>query len=157
MTDYELTQRVIGCAMKVHSGLGPGLLESAYQECLCFELIKAGLFVENQKPMPLVYSQVKLDCGYRVDIMVERRLILEIKSVEAINDIHLAQVLTYLRLANCRLALLMNFNVLHLREGIRRVVNKYDDSASSAKTSATFAFNVSQYVGLTNPLSLTYK
>ena len=79
MTDYELTQKVIGCAMKVHSALGRGLLESAYQECLCFELIKAGLFVEKQKPMPLVYSQVKLDCGYRVDIMVERRLILEIK------------------------------------------------------------------------------
>ena len=112
MTDYELTQKVIGCAMKVHTALGPGLLESAYQECLCFELIRAGLFVEKQKPMPLVYSQVKLDCGYRVDIMVERRLILEIKSVEAINDIHLAQVLTYLRLANCRLALIMNFNVL---------------------------------------------
>ena len=139
MTD---SQRVIGCAMKVHSGLGPGRLESAYQECLCFELIKAGLFVEKQKPMPLVYSQVRLDCGYRVDIMVERRLILEIKSVDAINDIHLAQVLTYLRLANCRLALLMNFNVLHLREGIRRVVNNYDDSASSAKPSAPSAVNL---------------
>ncbi len=143
MTDYELTQKVIGCAMKVHSALGPGLLESAYQECLCYELLSAGLFVEKQKPMPLVYSEVKLDCGYRVDIMVERRLILEIKSVEALNDIHLAQVLTYLRLANCRLALLMNFNVLHLREGIRRVVNKYDDSASSAKTSASSAVNLS--------------
>jgi len=127
--------------MKIHSGLGPGLLESAYQECLCFELIKAGLFVEKQKPMPLVYSQVRLDCGYRVDIMVEGRLILEIKSVEAINDIHLAQVLTYLRLANCRLALILNFNVLHLREGIRRVVNNYDDSAPSAKTSASSAVN----------------
>ncbi len=127
--------------MKVHSALGPGLLESAYQECLCFELLKAGLFVEKQKPMPLVYSQVKLDCGYRVDIMVERRLILEIKSVESLTDIHLAQVLTYLRLANCRLALLMNFNVLHLREGIRRVVNNYDDSAPSAKTSASSAVN----------------
>jgi GxxExxY protein len=142
LTDYELTQKVIGCAMKVHSGLGPGLLESAYQECLCFELIKAGLFVEKQKPMPLVYSQVKLDCGYRVDIMVERRLILEIKSVEAINDIHLAQVLTYLRLANCRMALILNFNVLHLRQGIRRVVNNYDDSASSAKASAPSAVNL---------------
>jgi len=142
LTDYELTQKVIGCAMKVHSALGPGLLESAYQECLCYELLRAGLFVEKQKPMPLVYSEVKLDCGYRVDIMVERRLILEIKSVEAINDIHLAQVLTYLRLANCRLALLMNFNVLHLREGIRRVVNKYDDSASSAKSSAPSAVNL---------------
>ncbi|HXM49207.1 MAG TPA: GxxExxY protein [Pyrinomonadaceae bacterium] len=142
MTDYELTQKVIGCAMKVHTGLGPGLLESAYQECLCFELLKAGLFVEKQKPMPLVYSQVKLDCGYRVDIMVERRLILEIKSVEALSDIHLAQVLTYLRLANCRLALLMNFNVLHLREGIRRVVNNYDDSETSAKTSASSAVDL---------------
>lgn len=128
--------------MKVHSGLGPGLLESAYQECLCFELLKAGFFVEKQKPMPLVYSQVKLDCGYRVDIMIERRLILEIKSVEALTDIHLAQVLTYLRLANCRLALLMNFNVLHLRDGIRRVVNNYDDSATSATTSASSAVNL---------------
>ena len=118
MTDYQLTQKVIGCAMKVHSALGPGLLESAYQECLSFELVKAGLFVEKQKPMPLVYSEVKLECGYRLDIMVERRLILEIKSVDAINDIHLAQVLTYLKLANCGLALIMNFNVVHLRDGI---------------------------------------
>jgi GxxExxY protein len=139
VTDYELTQKVIGCAMKVHSGLGPGLLESANQECLCFELIRAGLFVEKQKPMPLIYSEVKLDCGHRVDIMIERRLILEIKSVEAIYDIHLAQVLTYLRLANCRLALILNFNVLHLRQGIRRVVNNYDDSAPSANTSASSA------------------
>lgn len=83
-----------------------------------------------------------MDCGYRVDIMVERRLILEIKSVEAINDIHLAQVLTYLRLANCRLALIMNFNVLHLREGISRVVNQYDDSASSARASASSAVSI---------------
>ena len=142
MKDYELTQTVIGCAMKVHSALGPGLLESAYQECLCCELIRAGLFVEKEKPMPLVYSEVKLDCGYRVDIMVERRLILEIKSVEAISDIHLAQVLTYLRLANCRLALIMNFNVLHLRDGIRRVVNQYDDSASSARASASSAVSI---------------
>ena len=141
MTDYELTQKVIGCAMKVHSALGPGLLESAYQECLFFELIKAGLFVEKQKPMLLIYSEVKLECGYRLDLIVERRLILEIKSVEAINDIHLAQVLTYLRLANCHLALIMNFNVLHLREGIRRVVNNYDGSVSSAKASASSAVN----------------
>ena len=96
---------------------------------------------KNKSRCPLVYSEVKLDCGYRVDIMVERRLILEIKSVEALNDIHLAQVLTYLRLANCRLALLMNFNVLHLQDGIRRVVNQYDDSASSAKTYAASAVN----------------
>ena len=142
LTDYQLTQKVIGCAMKVHSALGPGLLESAYRECLYFELCGAGLFVEKEKPMPLVYSNVKLECGYRVDLMVERRLILEIKSVEAINDIHLAQVLTYLKLANLQLALLMNFNVLHLRNGIKRIVNHYNDSASSAKTSAPSAVNL---------------
>lgn len=141
MTDYELTQKVIGRAMRVHSALGPGLLESAYQECLFFELVKANLFVEKQKPMALVYADVKLECGYRMDLMVERRLILEIKSVEVINDIHLAQVLTYLKLANCPLGLIMNFKVLHLREGIRRVVNHYDDSASSAKNSAASAVN----------------
>lgn len=142
MTDYELTQTVIGCAMKVHSALGPGLLESAYQECLCFELLSAGLFAEKEKPMPLIYCDVKLDCGYRVDLMVESRLILEIKAVEAINDVHLAQVLTYLKLADLRLGLILNFHVLHLRDGIRRVVNRYDDSASSAtsaKTSPTSA------------------
>ena len=140
LTDYQLTQKVIGCAMKVHSALGPGLLESAYRECLYFELGEATLFVEKEKPKPLVYSDVKLECGYRVDLMVERRLILEIKSVEAINDVHLAQVLTYLKLANLQLALLMNFNVLHLRNGI--IVNHYDDSASSAKTSAPSAVNL---------------
>ncbi len=142
LTDYQLTQKVIGCAMKVHSALGPGLLESAYKECLYFELCEAPLFVEKEKPMPLVYPDVKLECGYRVDLMVERRLILEIKSVEAISDIHLAQVLTYLKLANLQLALLMNFNVLHLRNGIKRIVNHYNDSASSAKTSASSAVNL---------------
>lgn len=148
MTDYDLTQRVIGCAMKVHTALRPGLLESAYRECLLFELVEAGFFVEKEKPMPLVYSEVKLDCGYRVDLMVERRLILEIKSVEALNDIHLAQVLTYLKLADCRFGLIMNFNVLHLRDGLKRVVNRYDDSASSAHASAPSAV---RSVGGTRP------
>lgn len=143
MTDYELTQTVIGCAMKVHTALGPGLLESAYQECLCFELMRNGLFAEKEKPMPLIYSEVKLDCGYRVDIMVERRLVLEIKAVEAIHDVHLAQVLTYLKLADLRLGLILNFHVLHLRDGIKRVVNRFDDSASSAKTSAPSAVKLS--------------
>jgi GxxExxY protein len=143
VTDYELTQTVIGCAMRVHTALGPGLLESAYKECLCFELLSAGLFAEKEKPMPLIYSEVKLDCGNRVDIMVERRLILEIKAVEAINDVHLAQILTYLKLADLRLGLILNFHVLHLRDGIRRVVNRYDDSASSAETSAPSAVNLS--------------
>jgi GxxExxY protein len=143
VTDYELTQTVIGCAMKVHTALGPGLLESAYQECLFFELMRAGLFAEKEKPMPLIYSEVKLDCGYRVDIMVERRLVLEIKAVEAINNVHLAQVLTYLKLADLRLGLILNFHVLHLRDGIKRVVNRFDDSASSAKTSAPSAVKLS--------------
>jgi GxxExxY protein len=142
LTDYQLTQKVIGCAMKVHTALGPGLLESAYKECLCFELRQARLFVEKEKPMPLVYSAVKLDCGYRVDILVERRLILEIKTVEAINEVILAQVLTYLKLADIRLGLILNFHVLHLRNGIRRVVNHYEDSAASAESSAPSAVDI---------------
>ena len=102
----------------------------------------SGAFRRKGKTDATVYSKVRLDCGYRVDIMVERRLILEIKAVEAINDVHLAQVLTYLKLADLRLGLIMNFHVLHLRNGIRRVVNKYEDSASSAESSAPSAVNV---------------
>ena len=142
MLGYEFTQKVIGCAMRVHSGLGPGLLESAYRECLFFELERAGFFVEKEKPMPLVYTEVKLDCGYRIDLIVERQLILEIKSVEKLNDVHLAQLLTFLKLADCRLGFLINFNVLHLRDGIKRVVNRYEDSAPSAKSSATSAVSL---------------
>ena len=142
MTDYQLTQTVIGCAMKVHSALGPGLLESAYKECLCFELRQGGLFVEKEKPMPLVYSDVKLGAGYRVDILVERRLIVEVKAVAGIDDVILAQVLTYLKLADLRLGLIFNFHVVHLRNGIRRVVNRYEDSASSAQPSASSAVSV---------------
>jgi GxxExxY protein len=142
MTDYQLTQTVIGCAMKVHSALGPGLLESAYKECLCFELRQGGLFVEKEKPVPLVYSDVKLGAGYRVDILVERRLIVEVKAVAGIDDVILAQVLTYLKLADLRLGLIFNFHVVHLRNGIRRVVNRYEDSASSAQPSASAAVSV---------------
>ena len=123
MTENELSNIVIGCGLRVHSALGPGLLESSYAACLHYELIQAGLFVEVQKPLPLVYNTVKLECGYRIDLMVERKLIIEVKSVEALTDIHLAQVLTYLKLADCRLGLLMNFNVLRLKDGIKRVVN----------------------------------
>lgn len=139
MTDYQLTQAVIGCAMKVHSALGPGLLESAYKECLCFELRQAGLFVEKEKPMPLVYADVKLGAGYRVDILVARRLIVEVKAVAGIDDVILAQVLTYLKLADLSLGLIFNFHVVHLRNGIKRVVNHYEDSASSAKPSLSSA------------------
>ena len=124
MHENEISEKVIGAAIKVHRNLGPGLLESAYEECLYYELNKTSLRVEKQKPMPLIYEDVKLDCGYRIDLMVENKLVVEIKSVEALNDVHLAQVLTYLKLSNCKLGLLINFNVSKLVSGIRRVVNK---------------------------------
>src|SRR5688572_24277472 len=103
MTENELSEKIIGCAIKVHQALGPGLLESAYEECLYFELVQEGLYAEKQKPLPLVYQDVKLECGYRVDLLIEKKIIVEVKSVEALNDVHLAQVLTYLKLSNCKL------------------------------------------------------
>jgi GxxExxY protein len=125
MTENEITEIVIGSAIQVHKTLGPGLLESAYEECLHYELRNTGLEVERQKPLPVIYDEVKLDCGYRLDFMVNRSVILEIKSVESLNDIHLAQMLTYLRLSNCKVGLLINFNVVKLTNGIKRVVNNY--------------------------------
>jgi GxxExxY protein len=125
MEDNELTKKIIGCAIKVHKTLGPGLLESAYQACLYYELVKSSLFVEKEKPLPLVYEEVKLDCGYRMDLVIENKIIVEVKSVEALTDIHLAQVLTYLKLTNNRFGLLINFNVLKLKDGVKRVVNGY--------------------------------
>ena len=124
MTENELSHLVVGGALRVHSALGPGLLESAYEACMLFELVKSGLKVEAQKPLPLVYQTVKLECGYRVDLLIENKLIIEVKSVEALAEIHFAQVLTYLRLSDLRLALLLNFNVLHMKDGIRRIVNR---------------------------------
>ena len=123
MRENEISGIIIGCAMKVHTALGPGLLESAYQACLDYELNKTGLNVGKQAPLPLVYEDVKLECGYRVDLIVESKVIVEIKSVECLNPIHAVQLLTYLRLSNCKLGLLLNFNVFHLRDGIKRVVN----------------------------------
>ena len=123
MIENELSKMVIGFAIKVHRNLGPGLLESAYEECLFYELKKAGLFVEKQKAMPLIYDDVNLDVGYRMDLFVEKKLVIEIKSVESLNDIHLAQVLTYLKLSKSKLGLLINFNVTLLKNGIKRVVN----------------------------------
>lgn len=123
MTENQLSNIAIGCAIKVHSALGPGLLESAYEACLCYELVRSGLFVETQKKLPLVYETVKLEVGYRLDLWVERKLIIDVKAVESLNDVYLAQVLTYLRLTDCKLGLLMNFNVLRLKDGLRRVVN----------------------------------
>ncbi len=124
MDENGLSNLVINRAIKVHQALGPGLLESSYQECLFYELGQAGLFVEKEKALPLIYEDVKLECGYRVDIFVERKLILEVKAVDAIHDVHLAQVLTYLKLSDCRLGLILNFNVALMKDGIRRVVNR---------------------------------
>ena len=123
MTENELSRIVFDCALKVHQSLGPGLLESAYEECSYYELRKTGLNVEKQKPLPLIYEEVKLDVGYRIDIIVENKLIIENKSVEALNDVHFAQLLTYLKLTNCKLGLLMNFNVSLIKNGVKRVVN----------------------------------
>jgi GxxExxY protein len=118
----ELARKVYFCALRVHQNLGPGLLESAYEECLFYEIQKDGLFVEKQKPLPLVYEEVKLEIGYRLDLIVENKLILEIKAVEALNPVHLAQLLTYLKLSKCKLGLLMNFNVAKLKDGVKRVI-----------------------------------
>jgi GxxExxY protein len=118
-----ITEAIIGAAIQVHRVLGPGLLESAYEACLAFELSKRGLRIEQQRPLPLVYEHVKLDCGYRIDLMVEGVVVVEIKSVESVAPIHEAQVMSYLKLSGCKVALLINFNVPLLKDGIRRFVN----------------------------------
>jgi GxxExxY protein len=123
MTENEISKVIFDSALKVHKNLGPGLLESAYEECLFFELQKSGLNVVKQKPLPLVYEEVKLEIGYRLDLLVENKVIIEVKAVEALNDVHLAQILTYLKLSDCKLGLLINFNVALIKNGIRRVVN----------------------------------
>lgn len=124
MTENEISEKIIGCAIRVHKELGPGLLESSYEECTFYEMQQSELYVEKQKALPLVYKDVKLDCGYRIDLLVEKKVIIDVKSVDALNDIHLAQVLTYLKLSQCKLGLLINFNVLLLKDGIKRIVNK---------------------------------
>ena len=113
---------VLDCSFKIHSELGPGLLESVYEHCLFHELTKSGLVVYQQKPVPLVYKEVKLETGYRIDLYVEDKIVIEVKSIDALANIHLAQVLTYLRLSESKLGLLVNFNVLHLKDGIKRVI-----------------------------------
>ena len=127
MTEKErlnaITKSIIGSAIQVHKSLGPGLLESAYEACLAFELGKRAIRVEVQKPLPLTYEQVKLDCGYRIDLLVEGSVVVEIKSVDALAPIHEAQVITYLKLSGCKLGLLINFNVQVLKDGIHRFVN----------------------------------
>ncbi|MFP9112892.1 GxxExxY protein [Flavobacterium sp. RHBU_3] len=123
MTENQIAKIAFDCALKVHKALGPGLLESAYTECLCYEIYKSGLYVEKEKPMPLQYGEIKLDTGYRTDIIVENKFIIEVKSVEEVHDIHLAQLLTYLKLSGCKLGFLINFNVILLKDGLRRVIN----------------------------------
>ena len=127
MTERErlnaIRDSIIGSAIQVHKALGPGLLESAYEFCLAFELGKRRLRVEQQKPLPLIYEQVKLDCGYRIDLLVEGSVVVEVKSVDALAPIHEAPVITYLKLSGCKLGLLINFNVQLLKDGIHRFVN----------------------------------
>jgi GxxExxY protein len=123
LIENELANRAIGIAIEVHRALGPGLLENAYKECLYYKMDQSGLQVEKEKAIPLVYEQVKLDCGYRIDLLVENKLVIELKAVEALNDVHLAQILTYLKVGNFKLGLLINFNVTLLKHGIKRVIN----------------------------------
>ena len=123
MTEDKIAKAVIGLSIEVHKALGPGLLESTYKEALFYKINKAGLKVEKEKPMPLVFEEVKLDCGYRIDLLVENKLVIELKSVESLTDVHFAQTLTYLKLGNFKLGLLINFNVALVKDGIKRIIN----------------------------------
>jgi GxxExxY protein len=123
----EITEKVIGAAIEVHRALGPGLLESAYEACLAYELSRRGLKFERQKDMPVVYHGVSLDCGYRLDLLVEDTVLVELKAVEKLEPIHEAQPISYLRLSGKKVGLLINFNVKVLKNGIRRLVNDYED------------------------------
>jgi GxxExxY protein len=125
----QTTQAVIGAAIVVHRALGPGLLESAYEACLAFELRERGLNVEQQKPLPVRYKTVRLDCGYRIDLLVDNSVVVELKAVDQLLPIHRAQVLSYLKLSDCQVGLLINFNVQLLKHSIVRIANKFPDSA----------------------------
>jgi len=116
----QITEKIIGCAIEVHKELGPGLLESAYEECLFYELTKAGLKAERQVPVPVIYKEIKLECGYRMDILVEKKVIIELKTVDAFIPVHEAQILTYMKFAKKEIGLLINFNVTLLKNGIKR-------------------------------------
>jgi GxxExxY protein len=120
MEENTITEKIIGSAIEIHRQLGPGLLESAYRECLFYELNQAGLYVEKEKALPIIYKEVKLDHGYRLDLLVENKVVVELKTVEAFTDVHSAQVLTYLKLGNYKLGLLINFHVALLKHGIKR-------------------------------------
>jgi len=121
--ESKLTEKIIGAAIEVHRTLGPGLLESAYQECLLFELKSRGLNVEKEKALPIIYKDIKLDHGYRIDLLVENKIVLELKTVESLTDVHTAQVLTYLKLGNYPIGLLINFHTKLLKNGLKRYIN----------------------------------
>jgi len=123
MEENEIARKVIGISIEVHRSLGPGLLESAYKECLYYKLQQEGLYVIKELAMPLKYEEVRLECGYRIDLLVENKVVLELKSVESLNDVHLAQTLTYMKLGGYKLGLLINFNVSLLKNGIKRIIN----------------------------------
>jgi len=125
MSEDEIARIVVNSGLKVHRALGPGLLESSYEACLIYELKKQGLKVESQKALPVIYNDVTLDVGYRIDIMVEDKFIIELKAVRELTDLHTAQLLTYLKLSQCKLGLLINFNVELFKYGIERVINGY--------------------------------
>ena len=128
--ENRLTERIIGCAIEVHKALGPGLLESAYEECFCYELAQNGFPFSRQVPLPVVYKGIKLDCGYRIDVLVDDLVVIELKTVEKILPIHEAQLLTYLKLYGQSLGLLMNFNVPVLKDGIKRIVNHFQENSA---------------------------
>ncbi len=125
MTENDIAKHVFESALQIHKDLGPGLLESAYLECLAYKLYKKGFQVEKQKALPIVYEEIRLEAGYRLDIHIENKLIVEVKSVDSINDIHLAQLTNYLKLTGNKLGLLINFNTVSLKDGYRRVINGY--------------------------------
>jgi GxxExxY protein len=118
----HITSRILASAFAVHTALGPGLLEHAYKECLYHKITKVGLFVEKEKAMPVIFEEIKLDCGYRIDLLVENKIVLELKSVESLHDVHTSQVLTYMRLGQFKIGYLINFNVSSLKNGIKRFV-----------------------------------
>ena len=129
----RITKAIIGCAIDIHRALGPGLLESAYEACLVFDLAAKGFKVEQQKPLPVIYKGVKLDCGYRMDLVVDGEVVIELKSVDGLMPIHKAQLLSYLKLSKCMAGLLINFNVKILKDGIQRIVNKLPESPRSPR------------------------
>jgi GxxExxY protein len=125
MIENEISHKIIGLAIDVHKALGPGLLESAYKECLFYEIKLSGIVVIKEKPMPLIYKEVTMDCGYRIDLVIMDKLVVEVKSVECINEIHIAQTLTYIKLGGFKLGLLINFNTILLKDGIKRLINTF--------------------------------